>query len=127
MIDLQTYFKMYPDKMPGTRLRDELGPEAIASEDPPGGSFVLLLPTNLRGFSLAEKTWKELDVNGISDVEWNNEAFDSLVVDDDTKVMITALITNKIDADKSTDLIKGKGSGLMILLHGGPGTGKVCY
>ena len=125
MIDLTTYYKMYPDKKPKLPLRDELGPDAMDSEEPPDGDFVLLLPTNVRGFNLTEKNWKELDVNGISDVAWNKEAFNSLVIQDDTKLLITALITNKIAADKSTDLIKGKRSGLMILLHGGPGTGKV--
>ena len=125
MIDLSMFYKMYPEKLPIRRLKDELGPEIMASEEPPDGDFVLLLPTNLRGFDLAEKTWKELDVNGISEIQWNKEAFESLVIEDDTKLLITALITNKIDAEKSTDLIRGKGSGLMILLHGGPGTGKV--
>jgi ATP-dependent Lon protease len=32
--------------------------------------------------------------------------------------------TKKLAAEKSTDLIKGKGNGLIILLHGGPGIGK---
>ena len=35
-----------------------------------------------------------------------------------------ALITNQLAVEKSTDHILGKGNGLTILLHGGPGTGK---
>ncbi|TGJ87253.1 hypothetical protein E0Z10_g1564 [Xylaria hypoxylon] len=31
---------------------------------------------------------------------------------------------NQIEAENSTDLITGKGNGLIMLLHGGPGTGK---
>lgn len=33
-------------------------------------------------------------------------------------------MTNKIAADRSTDWIGAKGNGLIMLLHGGPGTGK---
>jgi AAA+ superfamily predicted ATPase len=33
-------------------------------------------------------------------------------------------VTNLISAQKSTDIIDGKGNGLTMLLHGGPGTGK---
>jgi AAA+ superfamily predicted ATPase len=46
------------------------------------------------------------------------------VVDDETKTLVSALVTNQIDPDKNTDLMSGKGNGLFILLHGGPGTGK---
>lgn len=38
--------------------------------------------------------------------------------DDNTKELIIALVTNKIEAEKSTDLMAGKGNGLIILLHG---------
>ena len=58
-----------------------------------------------------------LDVSRISDVKWNNAAFDSLVVDKETKELISALVTNQIDSEKSTNLMNGKGNGL-ILLHG---------
>jgi SpoVK/Ycf46/Vps4 family AAA+-type ATPase len=63
-------------------------------------------------------------VEHTSRVPWNNEAFDTLVVDPETKELIMALVTNKIEASKSTDLMSGKGNGLIVLLHGGPGTGK---
>lgn len=54
----------------------------------------------------------------IAPVVWNTEAFDSLVVDDDTKELVKALVTNQLEAGKSTDLMDGKGNGLVILLHG---------
>lgn len=57
-------------------------------------------------------------------VVWNKAAFRNLALDDETKELITALITNKIESEKSTDLMAGKGNGLIMLLHGGPGTGK---
>ena len=66
----------------------------------------------------------ELKVDGITPVKWNKDAFDTLAVDPDTKELIIALVSNKIAADKGTDLMSGKGTGLIVLLHGGPGTGK---
>ena len=66
----------------------------------------------------------DLEVDHITDVAWNKRAFDSLVVDEETKELIQALVNNKLAGEKSTDLISGKGNGLIILLHGGPGTGK---
>lgn len=46
------------------------------------------------------------------------------MVNERTKELVQALITNQLATEKSTDLIGGKGNGLTILLHGGPGTGK---
>ena len=66
----------------------------------------------------------DLDLDRISDVTWNKQAFESLVVKEKIKELVRALVTNKLVAEKSTDLITGKGNGLTILLHGGPGTGK---
>jgi hypothetical protein len=67
-----------------------------------------------------------LQVALIQPVLWNKESFDSLVIDDDTKELIIALITNKLEAERATDLMAGKGNGLIILLHGQvPGTVKV--
>lgn len=40
------------------------------------------------------------------------------------KEMILALVTNQIASESSTDLIENKGNGLIMLLHGSPGTGK---
>lgn len=65
-----------------------------------------------------------LKVSRISDVTWNKQAFDSLVIDEDTKQCVKALVSNQLTAEKATDLVYGKGNGLVILLHGGPGTGK---
>ena len=60
----------------------------------------------------------------ISDVLWNREAFQTLVIDYKTKDLIRALVSKQLAAERSTDLIAGKGNGLIMLLHGGPGTGK---
>ena len=60
----------------------------------------------------------ELDVDRIHPLKWNKGAFESLVVDPETKELIQALVMNQQDAENSTDLMSGKGNGLIILLHG---------
>jgi SpoVK/Ycf46/Vps4 family AAA+-type ATPase len=65
-----------------------------------------------------------LVVDKITDISWNKEAFKHLVADDKTKELVQALVADRISGDRNTDIIQGKGNGLIILLHGGPGTGK---
>jgi hypothetical protein len=51
-------------------------------------------------------------------VVWNKSAFENLVIDKTSKVLIEALVKNKIESDESIDFVEGKGSGLIVLLHG---------
>ncbi len=60
----------------------------------------------------------DIEVDRIQEVQWNKEAFKNLVVDDDTKNLVEALISNQVKAEMGTDLISGKGNGLIMLLHG---------
>jgi ATP-dependent Lon protease len=66
----------------------------------------------------------DLYVDLIYDVKWNKQAFQDLVVDEDIKELVQAVVMKQLVTQKSTDVISGKGNGLIILLHGGPGTGK---
>lgn len=122
MIDPVTYKKLHNSY--ASPLRDGLGQELFSAEQPPADPFPLLLPATINGFNMRNKKWEELDMDRISDVCWNTEAFDNLVIDDTTRKLIKALVMRQLEADKGTDLIAGKGQGLIILLHGGPGTGK---
>jgi SpoVK/Ycf46/Vps4 family AAA+-type ATPase len=60
----------------------------------------------------------------IQEVSWNKLAFEHLVLSPETKDLIQALVTSRLEPDEQTDIMQGKGNGLIILLHGGPGTGK---
>jgi predicted ATPase with chaperone activity len=67
----------------------------------------------------------EINVDTIEPVKWNKKAFDRLVLDIKTKELIYALIDVQTSRDMiMDDVIAGKGNGLIILLHGSPGTGK---
>jgi hypothetical protein len=128
MIDLKMYRELH--KSNNTKqgcdevVSDDLGAEAMGNGSPPDSTFIYLVPLTIKGYNLKTKKWLDLQVDRIAEVVWNKEAFESLVLDKKTKGLIEALVSNQIEAEKSTDLISGKGNGLILLLHGGPGTGK---
>jgi hypothetical protein len=77
------------------------------------------------GFALSEKKWGFFDVDLIEDVELNVDAWNSLMIKEHQKRMILSLVQvhedQKLEFD---DVIKGKGKGMIFLLHGEPGVGK---
>ncbi|MCJ1268457.1 hypothetical protein MMC22_008345 [Lobaria immixta] len=125
MIDINTYKTLHPESSLNREdISLKMDAVAMANDDPPEGDSLLLFPPIFTGFNLRVKRWVDLNVDRVSDISWNKQAFESLVVNEKTKELVQALITNQLTAEKSTDLIRGKGNGLTILLHGGPGTGK---
>lgn len=78
------------------------------------------------GFAFSEKLWLEFTVSGITEIEWNEGAFDSLVLPDNQKSIVRALVESHTfhAAQNIDDVIQGKGKGLVAVLHGPPGTGK---
>ncbi|KAJ4159103.1 uncharacterized protein LMH87_008019 [Akanthomyces muscarius] len=98
---------------------DEL-PRALTDED-----YILASPVVL-GFAFAEKQWLEFKVSNVNEVKWNDQAWDSLVLEPETKDLIKALVTSRRSNASKTidDVIQGKGKGLVTVLHGAPGTGK---
>lgn len=123
MIDMVTYNELHQESMVRSR-NQRLRPRWMDNEEPPVEDFVYLSPLTIQGFNLKSKKWEDLSIDGMSDVTWNTNAFDSLVMNGKTKKLIQALISNQIEADMSTDIVSGKGNGLIMLLHGSPGTGK---
>jgi SpoVK/Ycf46/Vps4 family AAA+-type ATPase len=105
-------------------LRADLTARDMASDEPPQGYSLLLFPPTIIGYNMLHKTWSDLYVDYIYDIDWNKQAFRDLVVDDEIKELVQALVTRQIETRKSTDSISGKGNGLILLLHGAPGTGK---
>ncbi|KAJ4300653.1 hypothetical protein N0V88_003339 [Collariella sp. IMI 366227] len=78
------------------------------------------------GFAFAEKLWLEFTVSGVKEIQWNETAYQSLVLEPKTKDIVKALVeSHKYHAAESIDdVIQGKGKGLVAVLHGPPGTGK---
>lgn len=66
----------------------------------------------------------EFPVNNVKEIQWNESAFDSLVLPDAQKDIVRALVethTHAKDNGTIDDVIAGKGRGLVAVLHGPPG------
>ncbi|ELU40986.1 AAA family ATPase, putative [Rhizoctonia solani AG-1 IA] len=88
---------------------------------------IALLPPTLHGWSFVAKKWGEILVEHLSPVPFQPHIFNHLVLRDDYKNLIRSLVdahAGKGDAALLTDVVTGKGGGLVIVLHGKPGTGK---
>jgi hypothetical protein len=80
------------------------------------------------GFAFSEKLWLEFTISGIHEIEWNEGAFQSLVLPEKQKSIVKALVQSHTSENAHRknidDVIQGKGRGLVAVLHGTPGVGK---
>ncbi|KAI5924920.1 P-loop containing nucleoside triphosphate hydrolase protein [Camillea tinctor] len=84
----------------------------------------LLCPPYAYGFSLSRKMWCRFYIDNIYDITWNRSALDGLVLNEERKSILQALIFSHEFPDTPRDQTKHKGKGLVMLLHGSPGSGK---
>ncbi|KAJ8071199.1 hypothetical protein OCU04_001537 [Sclerotinia nivalis] len=74
---------------------------------------------------IVDKRWLEFLVDVPTNIVWNDSAFQSLVLPPSQKDLILAIATSQISSSsRFDDVISGKGKGTILLLSGGPGTGK---
>ncbi|KGO38601.1 ATPase, AAA-type, core [Penicillium expansum] len=123
MVDMATYRELHPEEH-APEEPEYLNNETMRAEEPPDDQFLLLLPITVHGFGFQDKKWRLLFVSHISIIKWNEQSFDHLVLHSTKKELIQALVKKHDSTNESTDVIEGKGNGLILLLHGGPGTGK---
>lgn len=78
------------------------------------------------GFAFSEKLWLEFSISGLEEIQWNADAFNSLVLPDRIKSNLKGLVSShRFNAARTIDdVIQGKGKGLNVVLHGPPGVGK---
>ncbi|KAF2454926.1 hypothetical protein BDY21DRAFT_351936 [Lineolata rhizophorae] len=101
----------------------------------------ILLPYSVLGYVLLNRKWYLLNIDLIEEVdtvkEGGPDGFDDLILPPGHKDIVRALVKTharaqrtptgsdmKILSQRELDLVKGKGKGLIILLHGAPGVGK---
>ncbi|KAI4209872.1 MAG: hypothetical protein LQ351_007226 [Letrouitia transgressa] len=66
-----------------------------------------------------------LNVSQLRPVTFRKNAWERLVLDEEYKDIVQAMVSSYVEKTANiNDLIAGKGSGLVTLLHGPPGTGK---
>ncbi|OJD30509.1 aaa family atpase [Diplodia corticola] len=124
-------YKYYDDYLP-----EEHGLQTIWASDAKSkitDEHLVYMPRDIPGFVLRTRTWKWLDIELIKRVEEQEQeerlGFEELVINQKHKDMVLALVRShhsgpRAEAGGSMDLVRGKGRGLIILLHGAPGVGK---
>ncbi|MCJ1282180.1 hypothetical protein MMC26_001503 [Xylographa opegraphella] len=114
----------------GMEIQKEKIDELPTEDESPERTFtdeeLLIASPVVLGFAFSEKLWLEFIVSGINEIEWNEGAFESLVLPEDQKSIVKALVESHSFQGKKNidDVIQGKGRGLVAVLHGNPGTGK---
>lgn len=103
----------------------ELLPSSRLSLQPLTDEQRMMANASVRGFSFAEKQWLDFFIDQTSAIEWNEQAFDQLVLPELQKHLVKALVSEHTQKETTfDDIIKGKGKGLVLVLHGPPGVGK---
>jgi len=95
---------------------------------------LLLLPSRIFAYVLRDRKFLQLVVQSLNEVKKSTDAFGFLKINKRHKAVIQSLVEDHFDRKSSDrqggidinsiDLIRGKGKGLFILLHGVPGVGK---
>jgi hypothetical protein len=83
-----------------------------------------LCPSYVYGFSFEKKEWCKFFVDFLSSVDWKPDALDSLILPRPQKRLLQGLVTGHKFPERARDEHGLKGKGLVVLLHGAPGSGK---
>ncbi|GJE93103.1 ATPase family AAA domain-containing protein [Phanerochaete sordida] len=95
-----------------------------APELEPTEDELMLASPIVYGFSLTDKVWLEFNVQKVAEIEWNDEAFENLVLPPGRKTLLRSLVEAHRAGLGFDDFVKGKGHGLVVNLFGPPGVGK---
>ncbi|ODA81303.1 hypothetical protein RJ55_04268 [Drechmeria coniospora] len=87
-------------------------------------SPLMFSPCRVWAFSLKHKSWKHVELDNLEPIAVTVDPFSRLVIEDNYKEVIESMVDAYLSNAQFYDIIKGKGRGLIVLLHGGPGTGK---
>ena len=106
------------------------------------GDHLVLLPPRIYGYAMLTRKWYPLNINCVKDFDPArsqaiSKGFEDLVLPPGHKKLLQAVVRNQISNPQQTlgpmkdsletfsmDVVKSKGKGLIILLHGVPGVGK---
>lgn len=83
-----------------------------------------LCPPYTYGYSLGLKEWVRLLVDKVQDAGWIPNSWDRLVLPGKEKALLRSLVSSHEYSDNPRDQTQQKGKGLVVLLHGTPGSGK---
>ncbi|KAF9891838.1 hypothetical protein FE257_003323 [Aspergillus nanangensis] len=96
----------------------------------------LLCPAEIPAYVFKTRTWETLHVANFAEPQFSESLINSLVMDSGRLQTLKALAKSFSRINKSgdemkkppwaADFVKGKGHGMIFLLHGRPGVGKTC-
>ncbi|KAK7989953.1 hypothetical protein PG989_010268 [Apiospora arundinis] len=113
----------YPERLQG----HQGGGTMLTDED------FMIMSYRVFGFVLRNRKWHELDMTNVSEVAilGEGEGFDQLVLPPGHGNMVKSMIRQHLrdrrlasETRDKIDVVRGKGRGLVMLLHGVPGVGK---
>ncbi|KAJ5247671.1 ATPase AAA-type core [Penicillium chermesinum] len=84
----------------------------------------MLCPPYQYGFSVTRKEWIRALIDCVANVEWKDDAWDSLIIGNREKEVLKALVSSHAYPNNPRNQTTQKGRGLVVLLHGSPGSGK---
>jgi hypothetical protein len=97
----------------------ELAADSLSEEQ------ILIYSNEVHGFSLTDKRWCVFAVDNLEEIDYDSKAFDGLHIPQAQKDTLLALAqVYNTEEGQFDDFIKGKGKGMIVLLHGEPGLGK---
>ncbi|KAK6410422.1 hypothetical protein LTR95_018210 [Oleoguttula sp. CCFEE 5521] len=119
-------------------VRDIVQYKTSSSQDTLKHRYPLLLPFRTYGFVLKDREWHALHIDKIAAIKEDKQKFKDLILVEEHRDMVMSLVkmhsgapsTSEGSANlmgqpqKRSELVRGKGNGLIILLHGVPGVGK---
>ena len=144
MLDLGSFSKMNPGYLLGSAQPpcDVIRDNEVTAIDITSAPERMYSPATVYGFSFRLKQWGCFSVCGLSEIEFNESAFEKLVMDEETKDLTDRMVCENVkqrrhhqprmDDSEFTnesssgrlDLMDAKGEGCIILCYGPPGTGK---
>ncbi|MCJ1245491.1 hypothetical protein MMC30_002695 [Trapelia coarctata] len=83
-----------------------------------------LCPPFTIGYSLDRKVWCRLFIDQLQPIDWQPNPMDELILPNTQKKVLQALVGSHLFPAQARDEWGLKGKGLVILLHGTPGSGK---
>ncbi|KAL8932924.1 MAG: hypothetical protein Q9216_006609, partial [Gyalolechia sp. 2 TL-2023] len=99
-------------------------------------NMMLLLPNKVYGFVLRSRRWHFLNIDDVRPLERQNDGFENLILPQGVARLVESLVRthdpqnmpsftgSEYEEEHHVDLVRGKGKGLVVLLHGAPGVGK---
>ncbi|RYP23554.1 hypothetical protein DL765_001068 [Monosporascus sp. GIB2] len=95
---------------------------------------LILLPRRVVGYAFRERKFYMLDIQALREIPASQDVFKDLKIDPTHRTVVVSLVMSHLEkqtiqkqrpsVNLNQDLIRGKESGLVILLHGVPGVGK---